>query len=123
MTGCLFAAFPLIYITTRKHSHFDIARVVTAALTFTAYLILYIGNTKKIRWMYWFYFVIMGPLLIMWLVASIMSIYFAGVLIDRLLHPEAMESQLNIWWIIYVAALMSNSPQDFGRQNAEVPGK
>jgi hypothetical protein len=48
-----------------------------------------------------------------------MSIYFAGVLIERLLHPEAV--QLNIWWIIYVARLMTNTPQDFGRQNAEVP--
>lgn len=54
-----------------------------------------------------------------WLVASIISIYFAGALIERYLHPES--TKLNIWWMFHLASLMTNTPQDFGRPNAEVP--
>lgn len=129
MTGCIFNIFPLIYMTTRQHSHFDIARVVTAVLSLVCYLMLYWGNTKHIRWMYWPYLTINSSLLLIWLLGSIFAIYFAGVIINKLLHPEVVEVQLNIWWIIYIAglclsspfklkriaALMSNNPQDYNR--------
>ncbi|KAI6191047.1 hypothetical protein M3Y97_00185300 [Aphelenchoides bicaudatus] len=121
MIGCLFNVFPLIYMTTRQHSHFDVARVSTAVISLVCYLLLYWGNTKQVRLLYFPYLVINSSLLIIWLVCSIVGIYFSGVIIDRLLHPEARENQLNIWWIVYVAAYMTNNPDDYNRPGTQVP--
>jgi membrane protein YdbS with pleckstrin-like domain len=56
--GCFLSAFPLIYMTTRHYLHLDIARVVSAVITLICNLLLYWGNTKQIRWMYWPYLII-----------------------------------------------------------------
>ena len=58
MTGCLFNVFPLIYITNRENSHFDVPRVVTAVCSLLAYLALFFGQTLKSKMLYWVYFVV-----------------------------------------------------------------
>ncbi|KAI6234773.1 hypothetical protein M3Y99_00767100 [Aphelenchoides fujianensis] len=121
MLGCLFNIFPLIYLTNREFAQFDVGRSVTAGLSLLAYLILFFGNSSKKKSFYWFYFIVQLSLLVLWLLGSLMAIYFAGVIIQRLLHPDAMESHLNIWWLIHIAVLMTGNRQDYGRQNAEVP--
>ncbi|KAI6210974.1 hypothetical protein M3Y96_00384400 [Aphelenchoides besseyi] len=118
MLGSLFCVFPLIYMTNRQHAHFDVGRTVSAAVSLTAYLVLFFGQTLKSKICYWFFFIL--TVLCIWLLAAIMAIYFAGVIIEKVLHPTALGTQLNIWWLVNVAALMTNNPQDF-HPGAEVP--